>query len=135
MAFENRKIYGSDRYLIIRYEDLVQHTRRTMETVAYFLDIKLEPINIKPTFQKVSWAGNSFTGEKYKSVSKDRTKIYHQIPKVEIKILEYYFKEFMCRLNYPLLYSSKEQVDAVREYYAWYNANQTYSNKPYRKYK
>jgi hypothetical protein len=64
----------TENYLLVRYEDLVQDTVRTLERVSQFIGIELLPVMLEPTRAGMQWRGNSsfhngFTGVSAESVN------------------------------------------------------------------
>lgn len=57
-------------YLCIRFEDLVQDTRASMEQVAAFLGIGYTDVLTRPTSLGGHWHGNSTTNEAFHGISK-----------------------------------------------------------------
>lgn len=59
ISLANEKQLG-ERYLTVRYEDIVERTLQTMEAVTQFLGISCEPIVLTPTIDgQPVWRGNS----------------------------------------------------------------------------
>jgi len=75
---ENVKRYGSNRYLIIRYEDLVDNLDLTLAKVVSFLGIQDDPALRVPTRNGKPWGGNSMFREKFSGVSKRPIGRFHQ---------------------------------------------------------
>ncbi|MFX1282153.1 MAG: sulfotransferase [Promethearchaeota archaeon] len=135
MAIDNQKIYGDEKYLIIKYEDLILNTKATMRKVSKFIGIDFNRLNFDTTFCGIPWEGNSFTNMKYKGVNTSRIGMYRKyLTEDQIKVLEYYFEGEMIHFGYKPDYKRSESVDAVREHYKWFNNNQIYSGKAFRKY-
>lgn len=59
----------SDRYLTIRYEDLVANPEEAMEAIARFVGIEFTDTLLTPTNMGEPWRGNSTTGERFESIS------------------------------------------------------------------
>jgi len=129
MAIDNVSIYGKEKYLIIKYEDLVIETDQTIKEVCRFIGIDHGQINLEPSFCGIPWLGNSFSNIIYNTVNDTRLDIYKKLPKIEIKLLEYYFREQMVNFGYTPMFESEECVDAIREHYKWFNYNQQWSMK------
>jgi hypothetical protein len=49
----------TDNYLLVRYEDIVQDTTRTLEKISQFIGIELLPVMLEPTRAGNRWRGNS----------------------------------------------------------------------------
>jgi len=134
VAFENRAIYGKDRYLIIRYEDIIANPEHMMKGIAHFIGVDPSKLNLTPTFFGIDWKGNSFVKD-HNGIDTSRVGIYRKdLSEYHKRVVEYYFAGLMLALDYNLDYTPQEMVDAVREHYKWFNANQIYSGKGYRKY-
>ena len=59
-----------DRYLVIRYEDLVSEPRTTMQQVVEFLDISFVEDLLQPTRLGRPWHGNSVSNQSFQGISK-----------------------------------------------------------------
>ena len=68
-GLRNEKTYGKDRYLILRFRDLLTNPEEKMEEVAAFLDIRMDSFLLEPTRVGESWRGNSMFNEKYEAIS------------------------------------------------------------------
>jgi hypothetical protein len=58
-----------DRYLTIRYEDLVANPEEAMEVIADFVGIEFTDTLLRPTCMGEPWRGNSTTGEQFETIS------------------------------------------------------------------
>ena len=135
MGLDNQRVYGEERYLIIRYEDIVLKTEEILEEVVSFIGIDYDKLNIAPTFCGTPWEGNSFTDMKYQGVNTSRIGIFQKgLTEEQVKTLEFYFSEDMSQIGYNLEFERNKTLDAVREHYKWFNNNQLHSGKPYRQY-
>lgn len=70
-AEENQKLFGKQKYKIVRYEDLVQNPRRQLPHIADFLGIADHSTLYIPTLAGKSWAGNSSYGSHFTQISND----------------------------------------------------------------
>lgn len=68
-GIENEKRYGSDRYLILKYEDLTQLSADTLEKVRLYLDIDWDAAFTSPTRAGGSWRGNSMFANQFQEIS------------------------------------------------------------------
>lgn len=70
LAEQNRRRYGDDRYLVVRYEDLVQCPEQEIGRLVEFLGIHEHPALFRPS--KVAgafaWAGNSSRNETFAGI-------------------------------------------------------------------
>jgi hypothetical protein len=58
-------------YLLVRYEDLVQNTAKTLQRICEFIGIELLPLMLEPTRAGNEWAGNSSYSRPYQGISAD----------------------------------------------------------------
>lgn len=123
----NSMIYGEDRYLIIKYEDLVSKPDEIMKQIADFIGIDFSDDLLKPTFLGTAWKGNNFEGIKFtgvSSVNKGRWK--ERIEIEEAALIEFYFKDIMDFYGYPLVTDAKLQAEVAKEHYKWFNFAKIY---------
>ncbi len=100
---ENVKRYGSNRYLIIRYEDLVDDLDQTLAKVVSFLGIEDDPTLRLPTRNGKPWGGNSMFREKYSGVSRRPIGRFHQaLSRREVQQLEQRLFLEMEKFQYDL---------------------------------
>lgn len=59
-----------DNYLVVKYEDLVSDTERTMRKIAAFARIEYTDSLLQPTFMGKSWQGNSSFNRNFNGVSR-----------------------------------------------------------------
>ncbi len=69
-GLRNVKTFGKNRYLMVRFGDLLKNPAEKMAEVADFLDIRMTEILLKPTRMNEFWHGNSMFNETYQSISK-----------------------------------------------------------------
>lgn len=107
-GWKNQQRYGDRRYLLIRYEDLVEEPEQTIGEIIKFLGIEDDPILRRPTRNGKPWGGNSMFGERYEGVSRNPIGRYkNQLNQDAIANLEASLFPEMNRLGYELEY----QVD------------------------
>jgi len=102
-GWANQKRYGSQNYLIIRYEDLVTNLESTLAVVRDFLGIRDDPILRQPTRNGRSWRGNSMFGDRFEGVSAKPVGRFRQTldPAIVTRLEAALFPE-MRQLRYPL---------------------------------
>lgn len=77
-----------DKYMLIRYEDLVRDTENIMQSVASFLDVEYVETLLEPSFQGRDWTGNSVSDGQFTGISTDRlTPWKSEINSLEIKLV------------------------------------------------
>ena len=126
----NQELFGSEKYMIIKYEELTQNPEETMKKISSFLEIKFNSILLKPTICGKLWEGNNFEGKKFKSISNTNTNRWKErISKKDGMIIEYFFQDIMKYYDYQLEFELREKVNAAKEHYKWQNYTQNYSFK------
>jgi hypothetical protein len=102
-GWSNQERFGEDRYLVLRYEDLVNELEATLATVRDFLGIKDDPALRQPSRKGVPWGGNSMFGERFQGVSANPIGRYRTtLDRDSIRRLEAALSSEMRRLDYPL---------------------------------
>jgi hypothetical protein len=94
---------GSNRYLFVRYEDLVSHLEQQLQRVTSFLNIRDEPSLRKPTkgHGEIPWGGNAATGTKRFRVHQKRTKKWEsELSDAEVRALEALLRKEMAGMDY-----------------------------------
>jgi hypothetical protein len=108
-GWKNQQRYGDRRYLLIRYEDLVEEPEDIIEEIINFLGIDDDPILRRPTRNGEPWGGNSMFGERFEGVSRSPIGRYKsQLNQDTIAMLEASLFPEMNRLGYGL----EHQIDA-----------------------
>jgi hypothetical protein len=78
-GWKNQKSFGRSRYLLLRYEDIVQRPETMIAEIVEFLDIRDLPILRRPTRSGIPWGGNSMFGDTFSSISKKPTGRYQAV--------------------------------------------------------
>jgi hypothetical protein len=98
---ENQKRYGESRYLVCRYEDIVENTEEFIAQLVAFLDILDNATLRVPTRAGKSWAGNSMFGDQFVQISTKPSGRYQQyLTKEAIAVLEHLLRPEMEYLGY-----------------------------------
>jgi Sulfotransferase family len=122
MARVNQSIYGEDRYMILRFEDLTQDPRKSMESVCSHLDIGFQDSLMVPSFFGQPWRGNNFDGLKFTGVSSENTGRWRErISTWEAQVIEFHFRSLMEEFDYPLEFTLAEAANSARVFYKWHN--------------
>jgi hypothetical protein len=102
-GLKNFQRFGSSRYLIIRYEDLVENPEEKIKEIIAFLGIDDDPILRRPTRAGGIWMGNSMFGDNFRRISAKPTGRYHEnLQMDEIRYLECLLRPEMKRFGYFL---------------------------------
>jgi len=102
-GLNNQKQYGEERYLILRYEDLVQEPDMQIEKLTQFLDIHENPILRVPSRNGVPWEGNSMFADKFSQIStKPLGRWEAELSPRDVQIIEKVAGSQMRASGYPL---------------------------------
>jgi hypothetical protein len=74
----NQQRFGSQRYHMLRYEDLVQSPEVTLSKLAAFLGIEWDPSLADPTRAGEQWAGNSMFADQFRGISAAPVARWHE---------------------------------------------------------
>lgn len=114
--------FGTERFMSIRFEDVVQDTEAFMSEVCDFLNINYEPSLLIPTFMGNPTRGNSFEGIEMTHISPNHVGKWHdRIPEESAKIIEFHFKEQMKSYGYKPCFKEADQAKAAADFYKWWN--------------
>lgn len=131
LAKHNIEIIGSDSYKVIKFEDLTLKPKDTMKELSEFLDIRFTEELLIPTIIGKPWKGNNFENLEFKKVSSINVNRWpDRIEQKEAMLIEYYFKDIMEYFGYKIKFNIRDQVNAAKDHYKWYNFAQEYSYKP-----
>ena len=130
LALINENRFGADRYMVIRFEDLVSNPESSMRKVSSFIGIDFNKSMLQPTVCGFPTPGNNFDKINMFSVTnKNVSRWSNRITKKEAKIIEFYFKGVMEQFGYNAKFSDKQQSEAVGEYYKWLNYRYYYHDR------
>ena len=106
--FLDKNLRFIDRYLLIRYEDLLQHPRSTMKDIAQFVDVEYLKVLLNPTSAGKTWAGNSSRGIKFSEISAFNLDIWEsEINHLEIELVNQNFDFFLEQYHYKKISPQK----------------------------
>ena len=93
-----------DRYLIVRYEDLVKEPKETMRAVAAHLEIQYDECLEVPTLLGERWGGNSTSGRKFEGVdARPLEEWKNHIRDIEIVLVNRVLREFIDLYGYEVV--------------------------------
>lgn len=99
----NAERFGSKRYLMIRYEDLIHDPEKIIKEIIRFIDIKDDPVLRRPTRAGGLWMGNSMFGDQFRSISaKPAGRYLEYLERDEIRTMESLLRPEMLELGYSL---------------------------------
>ena len=100
-GFINQEQFGLAKYLMIRYETLVQEPAKTIMEVCDFLGIEDSPTLRVPTRNRIPWEGNSMFADTFEAVSSIPTGRWKTaLSNTDVSVIETMTDKLMCRLNY-----------------------------------
>jgi len=106
LGLANQRKLGTDRYLIIRYEDLVTEPDNIINSMIDFLSIEFHESLLKPTRAGKSWLGNSMFDDKYQEISDDPVGRWSdRLSTLEANIIMFKSEGVMKQFNYDCTYS------------------------------
>jgi hypothetical protein len=101
-GLKNQKHYGEDRYLILRYEDLVQEPEAQIEKLVDFLHIRDDAVLRVPSRNGVPWEGNSMFADKFSQIStKPLGRWARELDRQDVQIIEKIAGSAMEACGYP----------------------------------
>ncbi len=103
LGMAHRARYGAGRYLILRYEDLVENLKNTLAEVRQFLGIADDLRLYQPTRAGKPWGGNSMFGESFEGVSRRPIGRYRSaLTESETQLLDVALRKHMRRFGYAI---------------------------------
>ena len=100
-GFTNQKKYGKDRYLILRYEDLVQNLDDVLMKVCDFLQIRYNESLKLPTKLGKLWRGNSMFNDRFDAVSESPVGRWEkELTTSEAAQVQWVGRKYIRRLGY-----------------------------------
>lgn len=126
----NRDHFGSERYMIIRFEDLVADPRATMSLVADFLGIEFGPTLLTPSILGLPTAGNSHEAvEMFEISDRNAGRWRERITDFEAQAIEFHFRDLMETFGYPCCHDAEAQTRAAAELYRFSNYRYFYHDR------
>ena len=120
-AIELKKDYRNN-FEIVRFEDLVINTLKTVKEIEDYINIPHDPIHIIPTEIGRNCYGNSHDGKKFEGVSSENVDAWRsRINEVDAMTIEWHLKDLMKYFGYKTCFSSISQRKAYSNFYDEYN--------------
>ena len=112
----------SENFYTINFESLTTDPESTIKKVIEKLKIEWHDNLKSPTFLGGEFKGNNHTGDQFQGISSNNVgKWKKRISKNEACIIEGWLSDIMTYWGYSLEYSHRDHVNALSEFYAWYN--------------
>jgi len=100
-GINNQHAYGEDRYLIFKFEHLVQEPESAIQLLIEFLDIRNDDILRNPSYMGIPWDGNSTFSENFSGISaKPAGRWRQELAPRDVQIIEQIAGEEMASLGY-----------------------------------
>jgi len=101
-AIQNLKLFGESRYLILRYEDLVQAPEDHLKDLTEYLDIDWSDSLITPTRVGAQWIGNSMFSDQFLGISDSPVARWREnLSPSDAGIIELMSKRHLEAFHYP----------------------------------
>ncbi len=114
----NKKLYGDNRYLILRYEDLTNEPETSLQDLIDFLGIADDEILRIPTDDGVPWEGNSQFGDKFQGISnKPVGRWKRDLDERNVNLIESICADFMESMGYE--FQKRSQLKSKLILWSW----------------
>lgn len=121
-AKSNQNFYGKKNYLIIKFENLVENTEKTMRQVCNFLNVKFSKELIMPSIYGKLSKGNNFNENFRKVSSKNVANWKKRITNEECNVIEFYFQNELKEFGYVnKKFKYKFNNENIIDFYSWIN--------------
>ena len=126
----NQASFGSEDYLVIRYEDLTAAPVAELRKICSFLSIDYDPTLLQPTVCGKFWEGNNFEGKVFRGPSNENVGRWRErIPETEAQLIEFHFKDVMDHFGYEQAFSLMQHANAAAHHYKWFNSTQRHKEE------
>jgi hypothetical protein len=114
-GLDNRRLYGSDRYLLLRFEDLTSTPDEKLSQLCQFLGINDDPSLRQPVRGGRPWGGNSMFADQFTTISAAPVGRWTEsLQPDEVATLELIAGPVMQQLDYPLQGNLPSLVPSAR---------------------
>ena len=124
-GLENQRVYGEERYLLVKYEQLVQNPEGALQALIDFLGIEDHPILRIPSYMGIPWEGNSTFADKFIGIStKPDGRWRKELAQSDVQIIEQIAGQPMTELGYQVenKWSLLTSLRILRGYLSYYRA-------------
>lgn len=130
MAKYNQETLGSEKYHVLKFEDLTYEPEKHMKSLANFIGIEYTKNLLYPSTFGFRWKGNNFDGIEHSGPSAvNVNKWKERITDFDAQLIEFHFRDIMNHFNYPTTFPLSECQKAASEHYKWFNFSTAYSAK------
>ncbi len=112
----------SDSFYTTHFENLAADPETVLKKITKDLKIEWHNNLKSPTFLGGKFAGNNLAGDKFEGISSNNVGRWRErISKNEACIIEGWLADIMTYWGYKLEYSHDDHLNALSDFYAWYN--------------
>lgn len=130
LAASNRAALGADRYMVVRFEDVVGKPEETLRSISDWLGIGFSETMLTPSVFGDRTAGNNYDSIKFFEISGQNVGRWpERILPEEAKILEFYFGAEMEVFGYQRAFDDAETLKCVGDFYKWVNYKNFYFDR------
>lgn len=122
IAGANRTRLGAERYLVLRFEDLVTRAEETMRQVADWIGIDYDLGLLQPTLLSKPTRGNNYENQAMFTISSGNVGRWRErIPAEEAALVEFLLADEMEAFGYEREFAVAEHLAIIGDYYKWLN--------------
>jgi hypothetical protein len=130
MAKYNQETIGTDRYKVLKFEDLTANPQNNLKLLAEYIGIDYNNNLLYPSTFGFRWDGNNFDGIKHQGPSAvNVNKWKDRISENDARLIEFHFRDIMDYFDYKRVYSLHESQKEAIAHYKWFNFASPYSAK------
>ncbi len=109
-GLQNQEHYSSQRYLVMRYEDLTASPQEYLNKLVAFLGINWDESLVEPTRAGIQWRGNSMFANQFQSISSAPVARWKEkLNNDDAAVVSLMTRPFLERLGY----SSKSEIEKM----------------------
>jgi hypothetical protein len=114
-------------FKVVKFEDLVDETKKTMRELSSFLNIDFSDSMLRPTLLGREYYGNSYDTKSISGISSNNVGRWRaRISKDEAAVIEFYMSDIMSFWGYEPCLNEVDSIDSFAEFYKWYNCEYFY---------
>ncbi|MDC1049433.1 sulfotransferase domain-containing protein, partial [Candidatus Pelagibacter sp.] len=117
----NKKIYGDQNYLVIKYEDLIKKTDKCMKKISKFLKVKYSNEMLFSSIFNIKTKSNTFTKNKTIKINrKSLARWKNELSQKEKSIINFFFKNELKKF-YQIDTSKEFEYEHISDFYSLTN--------------
>ncbi len=130
MGLANINKYGKEKYLFIKFDQLVNNIEIEIKEIIKFIGINFKDTLLVPTRLGNEIKGNNFDGNKFNKVSnKNIGRWIERISEDEAKVIEFHLGNLMKKFCFDLRFDHNESAIAAVDFYKWQNYKYFFSDR------